>query len=319
MAVIGKSIEKAAGLLKEGKAVAIPTETVYGLACNAIDAVAVANVFRIKKRPYFDPLIVHFSNAEMINKYAETGSSLFEKLASAFWPGPLSLVLPSKESVPEIVRAGGSTVAVRVPAHPLTASLLTELDFPLAAPSANPFGYVSPTTAEHVNNQLGDEIEYVLDGGPCKLGIESTVIKLYFDEYEILRLGGLSQERVVEVCGKAPRAVRDSSSRPESPGMLVRHYAPSCKVIDVSTVDLKRLDPDLKIGALNFSSPLRGIEVVCQRVLSSKSDVNEAAVNLFAFLRELDELDLDILLVEFLPQEGLGAAINDRLRRTLSS
>lgn len=225
MAEIGKDIKKSAALLTEGQLVAIPTETVYGLAGNALDENAVLQIFKAKNRPKFDPLIVHLPGIEQIHNYVEFIPDELKALAEAFWPGPLTLLLPKKSIIPDLVTSGLGKVGVRVPNHPLTRSLLDLVDFPLAAPSANPFGYISPTSASHVAHHLGDKLSYILDGGSCDVGLESTIVGMEQGQVIIYRLGGISVSEIEKLVGNV-LILPQSSSNPQSPGMLKSHYAP---------------------------------------------------------------------------------------------
>ena len=310
----GKDILTAKQLLESGKCVAIPTETVYGLAANALDPTACAEIFRIKNRPSFNPLIVHVHAIGEIEKYVRAFPEPLKKLAEHFSPGPVTFVLPKKNNIPDIVTAGGDTVAVRIPAHPLTLELLRLLPFPLAAPSANPFGYISPVTAQHVEAQLGNEIPYILDGGACTVGLESTVVAYENNEVVILRLGGISVEAIEAVCGKVRLEINQSSD-PKSPGQLAAHYAPRKKLYFGNLGDLLKTHAAAKKGILSFSKPVSGNNIAYQVILSEKGNMNEAAANLFAALRFLDNSDVDILLAEKFPEKDLGRAINDRLMR----
>lgn len=305
-----KALERARQVLQRGECVAIPTETVYGLAANAFDPKAVSRIFEIKNRPAFDPLIVHVGRIEDLNQVASRMPPLAEKLADRFWPGPLTLVLPKQNRIPDLVTAGLDTVGVRMPAHPLTLELLRNIDFPLAAPSANPFGYVSPTSAQHVRDQLGDKIEYILDGGPCVVGIESTIVSFSGDKAKVLRLGGISLEDIESVTGPIEVATQ-STSNPAAPGMLVSHYSPG-KPVYVGDLDqLIREHQSEKFCVLAF----RDTRNHPGFALSASGDLSEAAQRLFAMLRKLDAADCDIVLAEKLPSQGLGRAINDRLSR----
>ncbi|MCO6489052.1 MAG: threonylcarbamoyl-AMP synthase [Phaeodactylibacter sp.] len=312
--MIGKDLNYAIKLLKAEAVVAIPTETVYGLAGNALSPRAVSTIFEVKDRPSFDPLIVHTSHLERIAALATEMPEAARQLARRFMPGPLTLLLPKSGLIPDIVTAGAPRVAVRIPAHPLTQELLAALDFPLAAPSANPFGYISPTTARHVEDQLGDKIPYILDGGPCQVGLESTIVGFEEGRVVIYRKGGIAVEDIEAVAG--PALVRPhSSSNPAAPGMLKSHYAPSAPVV---IGDIRRLLPHYqgkKAGTIAFRTPIPGIPEERQLVLSPAGDLAEAARNLFAGMRRLDALGLDVILAELLPEQGLGRAINDRLRR----
>ena len=315
MAIIGTDIKAAARILQSGGLVAIPTETVYGLAANAFSEEAVVKVFEAKNRPAFDPLIVHTYSVEAFSQIAGTIPDMAYQLAEAFMPGPLTLILPKAKQVPLLVTSGNETVGLRIPNHPLTLQLLRELDFPLAAPSANPFGYVSPTTAQHVAHQLGNRIPYILDGGACAVGIESTIISLAGGQVQILRLGGLAQEEIEQVLGRPVDRVLTSSSNPEAPGMLISHYAPGKKLVVGDLPALTEQFSGRSVGALAFSKAIAGIPEKHQVVLSPAADVREAAQTLFSALRYLDGQEIDFILAEYVPEVGLGRAVNDRLRR----
>jgi len=311
MADKGIDLERAKSLLAQGELVAIPTETVYGLAANALDAIAVAKIFSVKNRPQFDPLIVHVPDLEACQLYVEAIPPLAYKLASLFWPGPLTLVLKKKNNIPDLVTSGLDTVGLRCPDHVLSRQLLKELAFPLAAPSANPFGYVSPTLAEHVIEQLGDKIQYVLDGGPCTVGIESTILGFEEGRPIIYRLGGLSLEKIESVIGSVSVNI-NSTSNPKAPGQLESHYAPRKTVIVGELVELLKQHPADRSGILSFRNDYNSPN---QIILSRTGNVEEAAKNLFTALRQFDKMEVDIILAELLPEAGLGRAINDRLRR----
>ncbi|MCP3931569.1 MAG: threonylcarbamoyl-AMP synthase [Bacteroidetes bacterium] len=312
--MIGTDIKRAKALLQNNQLVGIPTETVYGLAGNAFSKEAVVEIFRVKNRPAFDPLIIHTSSFERINEFVHSIPEQAQELAKHFMPGSLTLLLPKKDILPELVTSGSSLVAVRIPAHPMTLSLLSQLDFPVAAPSANPFGYISPTSAEHVEQQLGDRIPYVLDGGICKVGIESTIVGFEKDEPVIFRKGGIAIEKIESLIGEV-RIKPHSSSNPKAPGMLKSHYAPHIPVLigDIEQL-LTQLEPQ-KTGILSFRKSFSLVPSKQQIILSNKGDLSEAARNLFAGMRQLDKMDIEIILAELLPEEGLGRAINDRLKR----
>lgn len=312
--VIGKDWQRAATLLKEGAIVAIPTETVYGLAGNALDDRAVAAIFAAKNRPSFDPLIIHTSRFDRVEAWVDRIPDVARALATAFMPGPLTLLLPRLPVIPDMVTAGSSRVAVRIPSHPLTRHLLAELDFPVAAPSANPFGYISPTTAEHVARQLGGKIPYILDGGSCTVGIESTIVGFEEGKTIIYRKGGLAVEAIESIAGQV-HIKPHSSSNPSAPGMLKSHYAPSVPLRLGILDELLPLYTGQKTGVISFQRFFSDIPSEHQVVLSPSGDLQEAARQLFAGMRRLDTLDLDIILAELVPEEGLGRAINDRLRR----
>jgi L-threonylcarbamoyladenylate synthase len=312
---IGHNIDIAATLLKKGEAVAIPTETVYGLAANALNTSAVAKIFQIKQRPTFDPLIIHLSSFEKVYDYVLEVPEIFEELAKKFMPGPLTLLLRKKDIIPDLVTAGSPYVAVRIPSHNVTKSLLDMVDFPLAAPSANPFGYISPTTAQHVADQLGNKVYYILDGGPCDVGLESTIIGMNEKgDIEVLRKGGLSIESIQEVVGNI--IIRDiSSSNPEAPGMLTSHYSPKVPLILTDLGQLNKVSDINRTGIISFRNFLPTIPTKHQIVLSPSGNFMDAARNLFKGMRYLDGCDLDIIYAELAPEEDLGIAINDRLRR----
>jgi len=316
MAEIGKDIEKSAALLASGQLVAIPTETVYGLAGNALDEKAVLQIFKSKNRPSFDPLIVHLASFDQLPEYVESIPEELKALADVFWPGPLTLLLPKKAIIPDLVTSGLDKVGIRVPKHPLTRSLLKLLDFPLAAPSANPFGYISPTNATHVQQQLGEKLTYILDGGPCDIGLESTIVGMEHGQVIIYRLGGISVDSIENIVGKV-LILPQSSSNPQSPGMLKSHYAPR-KPIVLGDLDELMQQYQLEkqdVAILSFKRLFPEVAASHQVVLSSSGDYDEAARNLFSAMRTLDETDATIILAEELPEIHLGKAINDRLRR----
>jgi L-threonylcarbamoyladenylate synthase len=314
MAEIGKDISTTATLLKQGKLVAIPTETVYGLAGNALDVNAVTKIFVAKNRPRFDPLIVHIHSAEAVKEYAEKIPAKALELMKRFWPGPLTVLLPKKNIVPDLVTAGLDRVGLRCPDHSMTLELLKSIPFPLAAPSANPFGYVSPTSPQHVNDQLGEEIEYILDGGECTVGIESTIVGFEDDAPIIYRLGGLRVEDIELVTGSV-NVNTTSVSNPQAPGQLQSHYAPRKKVLIGDIQQLASENISKSIGVLSFRKLNLPSAIKKEIVLSPSGNLNEAAQRLFSALRELDKNDIDVILTEFVPDTGLGRAINDRLRR----
>ena len=303
-------ISFAAGLLQDGKLVAIPTETVYGLAANALNADAVLNIFEAKNRPHFDPLIVHVGSINQAQHLTRHISSEAQKLMEAFWPGPLTIVLAKKDIIPHIVTSGMDTVGLRMPSHPMTLELLAHLEFPLAAPSANPFGYISPTSAAHVAEQLGDHIPYILDGGECTVGVESTIIDCTSNVPRILRLGGLSVEAIEEVIGPVEiNAI--STSSPQAPGMLHSHYAPRKQLLLGNIHDLLH-DHGPDVSILSFRDSYHNYRNIR---LSESGDLHEAARNLFSAMRKLDADHHTCIIAEFVPDYGLGRAINDRLKR----
>lgn len=309
-AEVGTDIEKAAEILEKGGLVAIPTETVYGLAANALDSDAVLKIFEAKNRPSFDPLIVHISNFAQLSDLAQSFPLEAKELMHEFWPGPLTVVLPKKQIVPDLVTSGLGSVGLRMPAHPLTLKLLSRLPFPLAAPSANPFGYISPTTAQHVADQLGDKADYILDGGPSKVGVESTIISFESDVPQILRWGGLDLEQI-ELFLENFESSQQNSDNPVAPGMLSSHYAPRKRLILGNLDELIEKYGRTGSSYLSFKKtyPMHG------EVLSESGDIIEAARNLFAALRRLDTGVGELILAERVPDTGLGRAINDRLKR----
>jgi L-threonylcarbamoyladenylate synthase len=311
LATIGNDIGHAKQFLIKGELVAIPTETVYGLAGNALDERSVLSIFETKNRPSFDPLIVHTDSLEKLDGFVYGFYGAAKELAKTFWPGPLTLLLPKRNAIPDLVTSGLDHVAVRIPNHPLTLELLSQLEFPLAAPSANPFGYISPTKASHVEAQLGERIPYILDGGECNVGIESTIVGFVDGVPTIYRLGGLSVEDIENVVGKV-NVLPHSSSNPQAPGMLKSHYAPRKPFFLKSRQELENAGKD--VAVMVFEKSLSG-SVSNQRILSPIGDVKEAAHNLFTYLRELDALEINEIWAENVPAEGLGLAINDRLRR----
>lgn len=316
MAVIGQDIPQAKRILNAGELVAIPTETVYGLAGNALNPVAVASIFETKNRPSFDPLIIHVPSLVEAENYVNDIPAALRKLAEHFWPGPLTLLLPRKSNIPDIVTSGLDRVAVRVPDHPLTLELLAQLDFPLAAPSANPFGYISPTSPKHVDAQLGEKISYILDGGKCKVGLESTIVGMEEDEVVVYRLGGLDISEIESIVGKVIEKSH-SSSNPQAPGLLESHYAPTKPFLlgNLETLIAEYQGKGIDFAVLSLAQTFPAIPAVNQIALSPQADLKEAATHLFAAMRTLDESNAVVILAELMPEEGLGKAINDRLRR----
>ncbi len=315
MAHQGTDILLAKKLLMQGEVVAIPTETVYGLAGNAYDQQAVEKIFTIKQRPSFDPLIVHASDIAQIKELVKVFPEKAQELAHCFWPGPLTILLPKKAIISDQVTAGLDRVAVRIPSHPLTLALLQAIPFPLAAPSANPFGYISPTTPEHVDAQLGKNIPYILAGGACRLGIESTIMGFEEEKAVVYRLGSIPLEAIEQVIGPVTLAVQ-STRHPQAPGTLTRHYSPRKKLQlgDITTL-IQQYQNQL-LGILAFDQYYPGIDPQYQVLLApTTGSLEEAASNLFAALRKLDQMPIDLILANYVLDAGLGKAINDRLRR----
>ncbi|MBA3312166.1 MAG: threonylcarbamoyl-AMP synthase [Planctomycetaceae bacterium] len=310
---IGNDVSLAARLLREGRLVAFGTETVYGLGANALDAAAVARVFEAKRRPTFDPLIVHISNRDALGDIVERMPPAALQLADAFWPGPLTLVLPKREVIPDLVTSGRPTVGVRIPASEMTRRLLSEAGVPIAAPSANTFGRISPTTAAHVAEQLGDAIDYILDCGPCGVGIESAVVDLTEDVPLLLRPGGTTLEDLESVAGRVNVVTSSDGGSQRAPGMLSRHYSPRTPLVVADQQDLDNVTG--QIGLLSFHDPVNRDRFARIEVLSKRGDLVEAAANFFAALRRLDDAGLDHIVATPFPMTGLGRALNDRLRR----
>jgi L-threonylcarbamoyladenylate synthase len=308
------TVDEAIKLLQEGGIVGLPTETVYGLGADATNEEAVAKVFEAKNRPSFDPLIVHvatLADAEKVAVLNDQARSLF----LAFSPGPLTLVLPKRDCIPDLVTSGHPTVAVRIPRHPLMLEVLRKGGLMVAAPSANPFGFTSPTTAQHVMEQLGEQIPAILDGGPAAVGLESTIVDLSGEVPKVLRLGGMAYEQLELVLGKIP--IQLSSSKPNAPGMLISHYNPGKKVVLHPTNDavIEALETDSLSWGL-----LYGAHASHHRALnlSNEGRLTEAAQNLFGFLRRLGKEQCSAIHVVKFEEYGLGRAINDRLQRAAS-
>lgn len=315
---IGNSIEEAKKLLENGELVSIPTETVYGLAANGLNPAACTRIFEVKKRPFFDPLILHIGTLEQLNPLVKNIPDEYVPLMEHFWPGPITFIFEKSDLVPDIVCSGGETVAIRMPSHPITKQLLDKLEFPLAAPSANPFKYVSPTSPSHVFDQLGGKIPYILDGGDSEVGLESTIVKSENGVLTILRVGGVSVESLKEFNKKIQLSIKPQDN-PIAPGQLEHHYSPNCKLQIIKSID----DLDDTYDALlmviptisSFSEDLE-IPII---TLSITSDINKAAQNLFKELRNLDTKGLKKVAVILGPEVGLGRAINDRLIRAANT
>src|SRR5271157_1649357 len=278
------NILEAAAVIQAGGLVAFPTETVYGLGADALNPIACAKIFEAKQRPRFDPIIVHVSSVEQAGTLFQTIPEQAAQLIAKFWPGPLTLVLPKTDIVPDIVTAGFDTVAVRMPSHPVAMELVQDAGTPIAAPSANPFGYLSATTAEHVRNQLGDRVDVIIDGGPSTIGVESTILKIGNPPI-LLRPGGLPLEAIEEVIGTVELAP-PTSDAPEAPGQLKSHYAPRTPLTILE--DPAAIPTDKQVGYLAFSTPNQELDVAAIEVLSTTGDLREAAANLFSSLHRLD-------------------------------
>ncbi len=315
-AFVGTDIDRAASLLASGGLVAFATETVYGLGANAYDAGAVARIFSAKERPEFDPLIVHLGDLRSLPDVVASVPPLAERLIDAFWPGPLTLVLPKTNRIPDLVTAGLPTVGVRMSAHPLSLELLRRANVPVAAPSANLFGQVSPTTARHVAEQLGERIDYILDGGPCLVGVESTILDVSGDVPTLLRPGGLAVELIEAEIGaiRVPSPLSNENEPQLSPGRLMRHYATRTPLV---IADREQPPPgNQSVGLLTLVAEAGDERYTAVEVLSARGDLTEAAANLFAAMRRLDACGLELIVARLVPEAGLGRAINDRLRRS---
>ncbi|TWI85664.1 L-threonylcarbamoyladenylate synthase [Lacibacter cauensis] len=318
--VIGNDITSAAAFLQAGELVAIPTETVYGLAANALNEDAVLKIYAAKNRPQFNPLIMHVASFEQAKQYIKDISAEAELLAAAFWPGPLTMLFNKQQNVPDLVTAGSKRVAIRVPNHPLTLQLLSQINFPVAAPSANPSGYVSPTTAQHVYEGLQDKIPYILDGGACGVGVESTIVGWNEDiELVLYRLGGIAVEAIEKVIGKEIKHHQKITDNPNTPGQLKSHYATNTPLYLGNIDELLLQFAGKKIILINFNHYHSSVPKEQQFILSANGSKEEAAKNLFRVLREADQLQADVILAEYLPEEGLGRAVNDRLERAQHS
>jgi L-threonylcarbamoyladenylate synthase len=302
-------------LLRKGDVVALPTETVYGLAADALNPIAVAKIFEAKERPSFDPLIVHLPDEQWLERVAKVDDrsrAQIKKLTSQFWPGPLTLVLVRQPIVPEIVTAGLETVAVRMSSDPVFAEIISAFGKPVAAPSANRFGRISPTTAQHVFDELSGRIQLIIDAGPTRYGVESTIVAVLEDRIDLLRRGPITVEQLAKFGAidivSAPKTV-------SAPGQLPSHYAPKTPLRLIDNAELFALEKNRRVGLLAWNAFIPAERFAAIRILSERQDLSEAAANLFRSLRELDDLDLDLIVAERVPAWGLGAAILDRLER----
>ncbi len=311
-----EAISRALACLRAGEVVALPTETVYGLAADALSPEAVVKIFETKERPRFDPLIVHLPEHAWLPRVSIIGADatgLVEKLIENFWPGPLTILLPKTNLIPDIVTAGLTTVAVRMSAHPVFSAVVREFDRPLAAPSANRFGRISPTSATHVFEELSGRIPLIVDGGAADHGVESTIVSVQKNRLTILREGPVTREQLAEFA--EVNWGTENKARPEAPGGLPSHYAPRTPLTVVDDISAVTVPHGQRYGALLWSSAPFPRTFVESRRLSTTSDLREAAANLFRELRELDRAGLECIVAEATPESGLGAAIMDRLRR----
>ena len=305
-----QKIEAAAQIIRSGGLVAFPTETVYGLGANALDAKAVAQIFVVKERPAFDPLIVHICQLNDLFNLCKEVDDRALTLANAFWPGPLTIILPKSDLIPSLVTSGLPDVALRMPNHEVALKLIEAAGCPIAAPSANKFGKLSPTKAVHVKKQL-PEVNCILDGGNCSIGLESTVVKLNEDGFVILRHGAITESMLLKYVPKS--SDKNINALPEaSPGLMKSHYSPEKRVYIIGE---HTIPEDTSNAALiNFHlSHYQGFKIV--ENLSKDGDLMEAAVNLFQFLHHLEDQDISFLVVEPVPEVGIGIAIMDRLRK----
>lgn len=321
-----EALAEPARVLRAGGLVAVPTETVYGLAANALDADAVARIFEAKGRPLYDPVIVHVADADELDRVAAEVPPLARDLCARFWPGPLTLVLPRGDDVPEIVAAGGPTVAVRCPAHPVARALIRAAGVPVAAPSANRFGHTSPTEAQHVLDDLAGRVDLVVDGGPCEVGVESTVLDLTSDPPAVLRPGGVPIEALA---GAVPGVVERRQAAPPSadlpsPGLLERHYAPRTPLwlVEGGVDRLVALAAAQRAAGVHVAVLVADEDLAAARAASLEATALGPAAGaegvaraLFRELRRLEDAGFDLLLVRSFPREGLGAAVHDRLTR----
>ena len=298
---LGADVEHAVEILRSGGTVGLPTETVYGLGADASDTQAVARIFRIKGRPADHPLIVHVANSEVARRWSAEWTDEAERLADAFWPGPLTIVVRRAHHVIDEVTGGRDTVALRCPSHPMMQAVLTAFDGGIAAPSANRFGKVSPTTARHVLDDLGSDVDYVLDGGACSVGLESTIVDCSVSPPQILRPGAITEQQIVGVLG----AVEPARGPSRAPGMLESHYAPRCRVHPVESAQAA--------GDLHEHLDDMGVPRSTIRILDASADPSSFATSMYADLRACDAVGITDAIVVLPPESGIGSAIRDRI------
>jgi len=311
-----ENIAKAAEEIRRGNIVAFPTETVYGLGADGLNPIAVSKIFEAKNRPSFNPLIIHLCEHSQIHDVCSYTDDRIDRLTEKFWPGPLTIVLPKKDIIPDIVTAGHETVAVRMPDHPVALELISRSGSPIAAPSANTFGFLSPTSAIHVNKQLEGKVDIILDGGESYVGVESTIIELIDNQFKLLRPGGLAKEDIESITGSIIKG-ETVVENPNAPGQLLHHYAPNVPIKFIDECHLEDF-AGKKIGGLFFKERTQSETFSTVRILSSSGELHEAASNLFKFLHELEQEGLDIILAEKINGTGLGIAIMDRLRKAVN-
>ena len=312
LAVSDAEIRHAAALLRAGKLVAFPTETVYGLGANALDADAVARIFAVKGRPPSSPIIVHVSSMGMVRQVVSEWPERAEALAQSFWPGPLTLVLRKQPAVPDLVTAGLNTVGVRMPSHPVALALIKEADLPVAAPSANRFTQLSPTTAEHVRRSLGSQVDYILDGGRCAVGIESTVLSLTSEESMLLRPGGISRQQIEAIIGRVVQQAETPQQAHPSPGMHPRHYSPRTRLLLVRNGEVLTSGAGAYLQLRN--PPMWKVEELIQM----PDRPEDYAAQIYRVLHRLDALNLDWIAADAPPTTADWEAVLDRLRRASS-
>lgn len=315
------AVQRAAELLRAGEVVGLPTETVYGLAANALDAEAVARIFEIKGRPAHNPIIVHVASAEMARQCASAWPKLADQLARAFWPGPLTLVVPRAGEIPAVVTAGGRTVGVRWPSHPFMQAVIRQCGFPLAAPSANPASRVSPTTAEHVREYLGESVRLIVDGGPSQVGIESTVLDISLVPPRLLRPGMIHEPALVAVTGELAVGEGGNSAALLSPGLLPRHYSPKARLVILGWRD----EADLKAQTSRFDFEKSKTHIIAHTRIPSDEEFGRVSViphdaaafarALYAELHQCDEAGAQFIVVEAVPEAPEWRAVADRLKR----
>ena len=309
--IITDKLSLASEYLKAGELVAVPTETVYGLAANGLNPSAVKKIFEAKSRPFNNPLILHFANQEQIDPFILDFPTILKQLTEVFWPGPLTVLLPKSNLVDDLITGGKTHVAIRIPSHPDFHALLQQLDFPLAAPSANLYGRVSPTNAEHVYNQLKGKIPLILDGGPCEKGIESTIIGMENEQVIVYRLGSISVEELSLHLDELPQIKNEATEHGITSGMVKHHYAPKTPLFFLTD----ERDIDELNGYIFYKKNPFNCTIKQSIILSESGDINEAARKLYSVLHNFDEKGLDKIIIERFPNEGLGMTLNDRLNR----